>query len=137
MVSVSGGVGIDSESESEDGLSSSSVEIVGTEVDKGGSSAFPPSPAFATMSRGNGGTGGRICEVSIGGGGGAKGGKFNENGTVRTCRKMAEAYAGQMAENRFHIAMSLSAERTKWIVWSKRHTCRPRVYKSSFEYRII
>lgn len=99
-MSVSGGgVGIDSESESEDGLSSVSVEIVGREVDRGGSSAFPFLPDFAAALRGNGGTGGGVFEASIGGGGGAKGGNFNEIGALRTCRKMAEAYAGQMAKN--------------------------------------
>jgi len=95
-------VGIDSESESEDGLSSASVQIVGTEVDRRGSSVFLISSGFVAMTRGSGGTGGRLCEVSIGGGGGAKGGNLNENGTFRTCRNMAEAYAGQMAEIWFY-----------------------------------
>jgi len=95
-------VRIDSESESEDGLSSASAETVGAEADRRGSSAFLPSPDFVTVSKGSGGTGGRLCEASIGGGGGAKGGNLNENGTFRTCRNMAEAYAGQMAENWFH-----------------------------------
>ena len=102
-MSVSGGgVGIDSESESDDGLSSASVEMVGTEVDRGGSSAFLLSSHFVTVLRGNDGTGGRLCETSIGGGGGAKGGNFNEIGTLRTCRKMVEAFAGQMAKSEFH-----------------------------------
>ena len=95
-------MGIDSESESEEGLSSVSVEIVGTELDGGGCSAFPLSSDFVAASRGNGGTGGGLREASIGGGGGAKGGNFNEIGTLRTCRKIAEACAGQMAENKFH-----------------------------------
>lgn len=89
---------IDSESVSEDELSSSSVEMVGTDVDRGGSSSFLLASDFVTMSRGSGGTGGRHCEVSIGGGGGAKGGNLNEIGTLRTCRNMAEACAGQMAK---------------------------------------
>jgi len=103
-VSTSGGVGgvrIDSESESEDGLSRVSVEIVGTEADREGTPAFLPSFGFVTMSRGNGGTGGGHCGASTGGGGGAKGGNFIEIGTLRTCRNIAEAYAGQMAKNKF------------------------------------
>lgn len=96
-----GGVGIDSESESVEGLSSVSVEVVGTEEDKGGSSVFPFSRDFVAILGGNGGTGGGFGEASLGGGGGggAKGGNFNEIGTLRTCRKMAEAFAGQMAKN--------------------------------------
>ena len=105
---------IDSESESDDGLSSSSVEMVGTDVDKGGSSGFLQSSDFVTISRGSGGTGGGHWEVSIGGGGGAKGGNFNEIGTLRTCRNMAEACAGQMAKFVPRpFVTSLSTEGTK------------------------
>ena len=104
-MSVSGGVGIDSESESEDGLSSVSVDILGTEVDKGGSSPFLFSSHFVAVLRGNGGTGGQLCEASIGGGRGANGGNFNEIGALRTCRKMADACAGQMAKNEFRGAI--------------------------------
>jgi len=91
-------VGIDSDSESEsvDGLPGSSV--------------------FVTVSRGSGGTGGGLCEASIGGGGGAKGGNFNEIGTLRTCRKMAEAYAGQMA--RINSTVSFFTEDTKQNTWN-------------------
>jgi len=91
-------VHIGSESDSEDGLSSASVEIVGTELDNGGSSDFPSSSEFVTMSSGNGGTGGGQWEASTRGGGGANGGNFREIGTLRTCRKIAEAWAGQMAK---------------------------------------
>lgn len=49
---------IDSESEPEDGLSNASVEIVGTELDSGGTSDFRSASGFVTMSRGKGGTGG-------------------------------------------------------------------------------
>lgn len=101
-VSFSGGVRIDWESESEDRLSSVSVEIVGTEEDRGGSFVFVSSLGFVTMSRGMDGTGGGLCGASIGGGGGAKGGSFSWTGTLRTCRNMAEAYAGHMAKNKFH-----------------------------------
>ena len=94
---------IDSESESEGSVSIVSVETVGTEEDRGGSSPFVHSLGFVTMSRGIGGTGGRLCEASIGGGGGAKGGNFNWNGILRTCRNMAEACAGQMAKKKFRI----------------------------------
>ena len=110
---------IDSESESEDGLSNVSVEIVGTELDSDGSSDFLSGSGFVTMSSGKGGTGGRLCEASIGGDGGAKGGNFNETGTLRTCRKMAEAYAGQMAEIGFihHNGVLLSSSLE--IVWEE------------------
>ena len=130
---------IDSESESEDGLSSVSVEMVGRELDREGSCVFLLSSAFVAMSRGNGGTGGRLWEASICGGGGAKGGSFNEIGTLRTCRKMAEACAGQMAKNTFHrpFAMSLSTERAKWNAWNARRTCGSDIYKSGFKHRVI
>ena len=91
------GVYNDSESESDDGLSSPSVEIVGTELDNGGSSDFPSEPDLVTMPRGRGGTEGGDWEASIDGGGGANGGNFIEMGMLRTCRKIAEACAGQMA----------------------------------------
>lgn len=99
-VSFSGGVHIDSESESEDTLSSVSVETVGTEEDKRGSFAFTSSLGFVTISMGIDGTGGGLCGASIGGGGGAKGGSFNWAGTFRTCRNIADAYAGQIAKNK-------------------------------------
>lgn len=94
---------IDSESESDVGLSSTSVDMVGTELDSGGRSELLSGSGFVVMSRGKGGTGGSDRGESIDGGGGAKGGSFIEIGTLRTCRKMAEADAGQMAENKFHI----------------------------------
>jgi hypothetical protein len=93
----------DSESESEVGLSSKSVDIVGTELESGGRSGFLSASDFVAMPRGKGGTGGGDWGASIGGGGGAKGGNCIAIGTLRTCRKMADADAGQMARNKFHI----------------------------------
>lgn len=89
---------MDSESESEDGLSSASVDIVGTELDSGGRSDLLPASDFVAMPSGKGGTGGGDWgRTSIGGGGGAKGGSSIKIGTLRTCRKIAEACAGHMA----------------------------------------
>ena len=62
---------IDSESASEDTVLRVSVEMVGTEEDKEGRFAFLASLDFVAMSIGIGGTGGGLCEASIGGGGGA------------------------------------------------------------------
>ena len=122
-VSFSRGAGIDWVSESEDRLSSVSVETVGTEEDRGGSSVFTSPLGFVMMSSGMGGTGGGLCGVSIGGGGGAKGGSFNWAGTLRTCRNMAEAYAGQMAKSKFHDTIarhtSSSAEESKCDIRKK------------------
>jgi hypothetical protein len=103
-------VRIDSESESEDVLSNASVDMIGTELNNGGRSEFPFVSDSDAMPRGKGGTGGVDWEVSIGGGGGAKGGNFIEIGTLRTCRKMAEADAGQMARK----FIWLSSHRQRW-----------------------
>lgn len=107
---------IESESESEDELPSVSVDIVGTELDSGGRSDFASAsdPVVIVISSGKGGTGGGGWEASIGGGGGAKGGNLIEIGTLRTCRKMAEAYAGQMAEINFICHDSVSCHRLVW-----------------------
>lgn len=76
--------------------------MVGTEQESGGRSDVLSASDFVTMPSGKGGTGGGDWGASIGGGGGAKGGDSIDIGTLRTCRKMAEACAGQMAENKFH-----------------------------------
>lgn len=100
---------IDSESESEDELSSASVDIDGTRLDNRGRSDFLSASDCVVMPRGKAGTGGGEREASIGGGGGAKGGDPIEIGTLRTCRKMAEAEAGQMAESKFQISCVISS----------------------------
>lgn len=109
---------IGSESESADGLSSPSVDTVGTELESGGRSDFSSVSGFVAMPRGRAGTGGG--EVSIGGGGGAKGGNSIEIGTLRTCRKMADACAGQMANGSAivlrHFVVTLPNEMTYLLV---------------------
>ena len=134
-----GGVRIDSESEPDDSVSSVFVEMVRTEEDRGGSSLFLPSLGFVTMSRGIGGTGGGLCEASIGGGGGAKGGNFSWNGILRTWRNMAEACAGQMAKNKVCTAPYRRQQKEAFGMAgeSGRRTRRPGVYKSGFKYRVI